>query len=49
MREDGDASGEAVYEEVNAAGSLRTMLEAKLAEYNDSNPAVDLVLFDQVR
>lgn len=47
-RDDADTSGEPVYEEVATAGALRTTLEAKLAEYNESNPVMDLVLFDQV-
>lgn len=47
--DEADPSEQPVYEEVNAAASLRTTLEAKLVEYNESNPVMDLVLFDQVR
>jgi dynein heavy chain len=37
------------YAEVPSYDALHAALEAKLAEYNESNPNMDLVLFQQAR
>lgn len=38
-----------LYAEVPGYDALRAALDGKLAEYNESNPNMDLVLFQQVR
>lgn len=37
-----------IYDTIPNYDILRKTLDAKLAEYNESNPAMDLVLFQQV-
>lgn len=37
-----------IYDAIPNYDILRKTLDAKLAEYNESNPAMDLVLFQQV-
>ncbi len=37
-----------VYDSIPNYETLRKTLDAKLAEYNESNPVMDLVLFQQV-
>jgi dynein heavy chain, axonemal len=37
-----------IYDSIPNYEVLRKTLDAKLAEYNESNPAMDLVLFQQV-
>lgn len=44
-----DAEDRAVYAEVASYDALKATLVAKLAEYNESNPGMDLVFFQQVR
>ena len=43
-----DTEDRPVYAEVASFDILRATLDAKLAEYNESNPSMDLVLFQQV-
>lgn len=43
-----DANDAPVYAPVADAASLRQALEERLAEYNEGNAVMDLVLFDQV-
>lgn len=38
-----------LYAEVPGYEALRTALDGKLAEYNESNPNMDMVLFQQVQ
>lgn len=47
MAQDAD-EGAAVYTSVPSFEVLRTALDARLAEHNESNPVMDLVLFQQV-
>jgi dynein heavy chain len=42
-----DVEDRPLYTEVAGFDNLRATLDAKLAEYNDSNPVMDLVLFQQ--
>ncbi len=43
-----DTEEQPVYAAVPGYEALRATLDAKLAEYNESNAAMDLVLFQQV-
>ena len=43
-----DADENPVYAPVPSFNALRTALDAKLAEHNESNTVMDLVLFQQV-
>lgn len=42
-----NADGNPVYAPVSSYDSLKKVLEEKLAEYNDTNAIMDLVLFQQ--
>ena len=42
-----DVEDRPLYTEVAGFDNLRATLDAKLAEYNESNPVMDLVLFQQ--
>lgn len=42
-----NAEGNPVYAPVASYDSLKKVLEEKLAEYNDTNAVMDLVLFQQ--
>ena len=44
-----NADDEPVYAAIPGYDVLRKALDAKLAEYNEANPVMDLVLFQQVR
>ncbi len=43
-----DAEDQPLYAEIPGYDVLRATLDTKLVEYNDSNPKMDLVLFQQV-
>ena len=43
-----NADDEPVYAAIPGYDMLRKALDAKLAEYNEANPVMDLVLFQQV-
>lgn len=44
-----DANDDPVYAPIAGYDVLRKALDAKLAEYNEANPVMDLVLFQQAR
>lgn len=43
-----DAEDQPLYAQIPDYDVLRATLDVKLAEYNDSNPKMELVLFQQV-
>ncbi len=48
INDQADPSAPPVYDEVDSMEDLKSTLEVKLAEYNESNPVMELVLFQQV-
>jgi dynein heavy chain, axonemal len=44
---DADEGSTVPYDEVSSTEALRSALEAQLSSYNESNPAMDLVIFSQ--
>jgi dynein heavy chain, axonemal len=47
LSNDAGQCGGTTYDEIPSEGVLRSLLERKLAEYNESNASMDLVLFSQ--